>query len=117
MEEKDCRCSSTQIFKKLYRVEGLWCLSTQIFEKVYEGEGVCLPFYSDIEGMLWKRETVFALLIRYGENFMEEKECICPSTQIFEKLYGWEEVYFSDTQIFAKVYEGEKVCLHFYSDI
>ena len=61
--------------------------TTHIFEKVCEGEEVCLPFYSDIEGMLWKRETVFALLLRYLRKCMKEKKCFGPSTQIFVKVY------------------------------
>ena len=46
---------------------------------------MCLPFYSDIEGMLWKRETVFALQL----------------TQILEKVYAGEEVclpFYSDIE-------------------
>ena len=94
-----------------------------------------LPFYSDIEtfydgeevclGMLWKRETVFALLLRYLSKCMEERKCVCPSTQILRECYGREKLCSSlllrysrncmkekesvcpSTQIFEKLHEGE----------
>ena len=62
--------------------------STQIFEKLYEWEGVCLPFYSDmqeiewkkksvvarydIREIVWRKRSVFALLLRYSRNFIED---------------------------------------------